>query len=79
MKETIRGDIQKNFLGSGKALGDDDPLFESGVIDSLGHLKLISFLEKEFSISLSMDDLTWENFDSVNKIELLVKSRKGNG
>ncbi len=79
MKETIRGYIQKNFLGSGKALGDDDPLFESGVIDSLGHLKLISFLEKEFSISLSMDDLTWENFDSVNKIELLVKSRKGNG
>lgn len=79
MKETIRAYILRNFLGPGRELGDDDPLFESGVIDSLGHLKLISFLEKEFSISLSMDDLTWENFDSVNKIAALVGARKGGG
>lgn len=79
MKEPIRIYIQKNFLGPGKALGDDDPLFESGVIDSLGHLKLISFLEKEFGVSLSMDDLSWENFDSVNKIVALVSARKGGG
>jgi methoxymalonate biosynthesis acyl carrier protein len=77
MKESIRAYIQKNFLGSGKTLGDDDPLFESGVIDSLGHLKLISFLEKEFAVSLSMDDLSWDNFDSVNKIVALVGARKG--
>lgn len=77
MKESIRAYIQKNFLGPGKTLGDDDPLFESGVIDSLGHLKLISFLEKEFSVSLSMDDLSWDNFDSVNKIVALVGARKG--
>lgn len=77
MKETIRAYIQKTFLGPGKALGDDDALFETGVIDSLGHLKLISFLEKEFAVSLSMDDLTWENFDSLNKIVALVQGRKG--
>jgi acyl carrier protein len=75
MRKRIREFVGRNLLGAGKSISDSDPLFSKGRIDSLGHLKLISFLEKEFHISLSMDDLKWENFDTIEKIEALVKRK----
>ena len=33
-----------------KTVEDTDPLLESGIIDSLGMMKLIAFLEEKFSI-----------------------------
>lgn len=56
-------------------LGDDDQLVESGIIDSLGVMTLLSFLDEKFSIQVSGDDLIPENFESVSAITALVNRR----
>jgi acyl carrier protein len=43
-------------------------LIESGVVDSLGILKLIAFLESRFSIEISDDEVLPENFETVAAI-----------
>ena len=72
--EIIRDFITNEMLhGSLTApLGDQDQLVESGIIDSLGVMTLLSFLDEKFSIQVSGDDLVPENFESVSAIAALV-------
>lgn len=55
---------------------DDDPLIESGIIDSMGVMSLLAFLEKEFAIEIPGDDLIPENFSSITAIAALVERQK---
>ena len=54
----------------------DTPLLESGVIDSMGVMTLIAFIENEYSIVLDTDDLTIENFATVKHIRNLINGKK---
>ena len=54
-------------------------LLDSGVVDSLGIMKLLAFLEETFSIRLGEDELIPENFESVDSISLLVTKRNVSG
>lgn len=58
-----------------KNINHDDNLIENGIIDSLGIQKLIIFLEDNFSIDIADDDLTPENFESVNAITGFLKTK----
>jgi acyl carrier protein len=53
-------------------LGDDDDLLEGGVIDSLGLLKVIAWLEDRYGINTDDVDLDPESFQSVAAIEAFV-------
>lgn len=71
--EFIRKDLAR-----GKGVGDlseTDDLVEAEVMDSLGIMKLILFLETEFSIKISDEDLTLENFRSIRSIYSLVENK----
>lgn len=46
-------------------LADDDNLFESGIVNSLFAVQLMTFIEKTFSIEVGMDDLDIANFKSI--------------
>lgn len=72
--EVIREFITTEMLhGSLTApLQDQDQLVESGIIDSLGVMTLLSFLDEKFSIQVGGDDLVPENFESVAAIAALV-------
>ena len=54
------------------ALADDEPLIESGIVDSLGVLKIMSFLDETFGIDLSSGEIKLENFKDVRTICALV-------
>lgn len=47
-------------------LDDDDNLFESGIVNSLFAVQLMTFIEKTFSIEVGMDDLDIANFKSIS-------------
>ena len=47
-------------------------LISDEIIDSLGMIELISFLEKEFNVIFSEDDLVLENFETLEKIIYLI-------
>jgi acyl carrier protein len=60
-------------------LGDDDDLFESGIVNSLFAVQLMTFIEKTFAIEVGMDDLDIENFKSLNAATAFVVRKNGRG
>ncbi|OFX85294.1 MAG: hypothetical protein A2W99_15000 [Bacteroidetes bacterium GWF2_33_16] len=51
----------------------DTPLISGGLVDSFSMVSLKRFLENKYNISIPDDQATPEAFDTVTKIELLVK------
>ena len=47
-------------------LSDDDNLFDSGIVNSLFAVQLMTFIEKTFAIEVGMDDLDIANFKSIS-------------
>lgn len=48
-------------------------LVSDGVIDSVDLVSLISDLEEEFNISISMEDIVESNFDSVESMWNMIQ------
>lgn len=68
-KDRIRSFVLEKFpLARTRKVKDSDELLESGIVDSLGILDLVAFLESEFSLHITDDDLTPENFRSIESI-----------
>lgn len=61
------------------AIDQDELLIEGGLIDSLGILKLIAFLEEQYNLSFEEEDITAENFATINRIVDLVQKRGKSG
>ena len=53
-------------------IGDEDSLFESGVLDSFALPDLVTGLEQEFSFKVPDSDLNPRKFDSIARIEAYV-------
>jgi len=51
-----------------QSLDDDQPLIDSGIVDSLGVLRILAFLDEAFGIDLSGDEIKLENFRTVRTI-----------
>jgi acyl carrier protein len=55
----------------------DYPLIERGVIDSLGIMHLVSFLENEYGVTVDDEELTPDNFATIGALANLVKAKTG--
>jgi len=61
--------------------GDEDKLHEtvsfqeSGIIDSLGFLELITFVEEEYGLEIADQELIPENFDTLQKVSGFVEKK----
>ena len=51
------------------------PLVEQGIIDSMGVMDLIAFIQSNFQIEFTDDDLTAENFQNIHSIAGLIESK----
>jgi acyl carrier protein len=65
--------LQKFPLARRRAVSNNDNLLESGIIDSLGVLELVSFMQREFAVAAVDEDLTPENFQSINSMAVFVE------
>jgi len=54
---------------------DQESLTQSGVIDSLGIFRLVSFLEETFGIRLSDEEITADNLSSIDVIDQFVTAK----
>jgi acyl carrier protein len=78
LKAQIRDFILEN-LAHAKGITsftDDESLMESGVIDSLGIFRLVSFLEEDLKVRVSDEEINAETLKSVDSIEQLVLSKR---
>jgi len=62
------------FEDTPATLSDDTPLL-SGVIDSLGLMQLISFIEEEFDVAIDDAEVTATNFRTVGDIQRLIEQK----
>ncbi len=67
--------VQKFPLARRRNISDADNLLETGVIDSLGVLEIVTFLQEQFSLQVEDDELTPENFQSISSIAEFVGQR----
>ena len=51
------------------------PLVETGIVDSVGILLIVRFVEEEFGVRVEADDLVLENFATVEAVRDFVTSR----
>lgn len=56
---------------------DEESLLESGVIDSMAMVGLITHLEEAYGIGVDEDDMIPENFDSIGAIVSYVRRKRG--
>ena len=78
IRERVRGFLEENFLYMRPAfqLGDDDRLLERGVVDSMGVAEMVTFIEDEFEIKTSDDDITEANLGSLTAIGRFVIQKR---
>jgi acyl carrier protein len=56
-------------------LGLDDNLLADGMIDSLGAVRLIAFIEERFGFQIPPKDLVIENFRTIHRLAAYLESR----
>jgi acyl carrier protein len=74
---TIIKYIQDNLLtGKGEIeLSPEDDLLGSGLLDSMGVMRLVGFVEETFNIKIPPEDIVIENFIDVKVITNYVESQ----
>lgn len=72
-EDRIREFILKHFpLARKNGVKADEKWLETGMIDSLGILDLVHFIESEFCLQVSDEELLPENFESLKTVRDFV-------
>jgi acyl carrier protein len=58
-----------------KSLGPDEDLLEQGIIDSLGIMKLVLFMEDTYGIVVADEEVVPENFQTVSMMVRFVEQK----
>ena len=76
--DRLREYVQENFLYMRQdiQLGDGESLLERGIIDSLGVMELIGFVQSEFGVEVQDDMITEEHFGSLAAIANFVLANR---
>jgi len=74
VKDVIRQFIHTELLYKKENIRLDDTtqLLDTGILDSLGIMKLLPFLEETFSIRVNEEELIPENFECIDTISRLI-------
>ncbi len=69
-REIIRAFIVESFLVDD--FPEDASFLRTGIIDSMGMARLVTFLEEAFQIALADDELVLDNLDSLERVAAFV-------
>ena len=67
---------QEILHGRGASLDADQDLLTAGIIDSLGILRMVAFIEERFGVKVPDEDVVFENFQSIRVMAQYVAQRK---
>jgi acyl carrier protein len=77
--EAIRNFILREFLPGedpGELTGRT-PLITGGILDSISTLKLVTFLEDHFGITIEAHEAGVDHLDTIERIGALVDAKRG--
>lgn len=77
VETAIRRFILDRFpIARQRDISNHDLLLEKGILDSLGILEVVTFVEAEFNIAVDDEDLQPENFESIHAMTGFVQAKK---
>jgi acyl carrier protein len=78
IRDEIRQFITEKFLfNSDDPPADDVSLLDTNIVDSVGILEVVAFLESHFHLKVEDEELTAANLDSINKIASFIEKKQG--
>jgi acyl carrier protein len=82
MSDEIASDV-KSFILEQFLPGEDPseltmstPLITGGILDSIGTLKLVLFLEERWRVKLAAHEMSPDNLDTIAQVADLVRSKQ---
>lgn len=80
-REKIRNFIMENVSINKESftLSDGDNYFEKRIVNSLFAMKLVTFIEEKFQVTIENEDLNLENFSTINRLMDLIDKLKKRG
>jgi acyl carrier protein len=78
IKATVKTFILNEFLPGEDpaALTDTTPLMTTGILDSIAVLKVVTFLENQFHITIEPHEAVVENLNTLSDIVRLVTAKQ---
>ena len=79
VEQEIRTFLVENFSLGGdiNRLPGNRSLTERGIIDSVGIVEVLTFLETQYDISINDDETVPENIDTIDNIVRFVSMKRG--
>jgi len=76
--ERIKGFVQENLIKNknGTELRETDDWLANGLVDSIGVIQIVSFVERELNAPIPEEDVTVDNFKSLKDIAKYLEQRK---
>jgi len=66
--------VEENLLRDGTTkIGPDDSLIDSGILTSMGLIRLVTFIEQRTGVRIPDSMITPDNFDTITAIERTVE------
>lgn len=75
ISDRIRAYVMEETFAEREKIHNETLVFKEGYFDSMGFIRLVSFLENEFGIRISDEDLVEQNFESINAISRFISAR----
>jgi acyl carrier protein len=78
IKEELREFIAESILFSsnGYQHGDETSFLDHGILDSMSIMDLVLHVETEFNVKIEDQEITPENFDSIEKLAAYIERKK---
>jgi acyl carrier protein len=80
LKRDIRAFVVHNFLfGDDPGFADSSSFLEEAIIDSMGVLELVAYLDRQHGIQVADEELKPSNLDSIDAIAAFVERKRNGG
>ena len=75
IKNQIKEYLKESAMSSTE-IENETKIFDQGLLDSMGLLFLIEYLNENFQVEVQDDELDPENFDSINNIASFISRKR---
>ena len=76
MNNTLIRFVEDEILRGMATISSEEDLLLSGLVDSIGVMRLVAFIEETFEIQVPPEDVTIESFSTVDAISSYVAGRQ---
>ncbi len=64
--------VQQFPVAAAKQVNRQTSLIQNGIVDSLGVLEIVTFVEQRFGVAMSDDEMVADHFESINALSQLI-------